>query len=113
MTELLADRHAEGLDRLEARAALADVPAEKLGVPVLGDAEQPDLAITDGGDLGRVDRPHDVWGRGDDVAVVRRLGLGPGPVRGQQGMLAHQPQHPFAGDPDAIHHPQVLIFAET
>ena len=45
VAELLADCHAEGLGRLEAGAELGHVPAEQLGVPVLGDAEQPDLAI--------------------------------------------------------------------
>jgi hypothetical protein len=42
---LLADRHADGLGGFEAGADLADVPAEEFGVPVLDDAEQPDLAV--------------------------------------------------------------------
>ena len=45
MAELLAHRHAEGLDRLVAGAMLGHVPAEQLGIPVLDDAEQPDLAV--------------------------------------------------------------------
>ncbi|MCS6930988.1 MAG: hypothetical protein NZM27_02115, partial [Acetobacteraceae bacterium] len=73
MAELLADGHAQRLDRLEARAAFRDVPAEHLGIPVLRDAEQPDLAILDGGDLGGVDGPHDVRRGGDDLAVVAVL----------------------------------------
>src|SRR5215211_6065361 len=68
-----ADRHADGLDRLEAGAALGHVPAEQFGVPVLGDAEQPHLAVLDGGDLGGIGRPHDVRRLDDDAAVVCRL----------------------------------------
>src|SRR5215210_745561 len=56
VAELPADRHADGLDRLEAGAALGHVPAEQFGVPVLGDAKQPHLAVLDGGDLGGVGR---------------------------------------------------------
>src|SRR5215211_5052903 len=90
VTELLADGHAEGLYGLEAVAGLRDVPAEEFGVPMLGDAEQPHLAVLDGGDLGRVGGPHDVRRRGGDVAVMRRLAALAGAVRRQQGVLAHQ-----------------------
>jgi hypothetical protein len=48
MTELLADRHAQRLGRFAARAALRHMPAEEFGVPVLRDAEQPNLAMLDG-----------------------------------------------------------------
>jgi choline dehydrogenase-like flavoprotein len=48
VAELLADRHAQRLCGLEAGAALRHMPAEEFGVPVLGDAEQPDLAVLDG-----------------------------------------------------------------
>src|SRR4029450_923112 len=41
VAELPADRHADGLDRLEAGAALGHVPAGGFGGSVLGDAEQP------------------------------------------------------------------------
>ena len=104
--ELLADRHAEGLDGLEAGAALADVPAQQFGVPVLGDAEQPDLAVLDGGDLGGIDRPHDIRRLGDDAAVVRRLAALAGAMRREQGVLAHQAQDALARDADAVDHPQ-------
>src|SRR3954463_2850274 len=57
--ELLADRHADGLGGFEAGADLADVPAEEFGVPVIDDAEQPDLAILHGDDLG-VSRPEEL-----------------------------------------------------
>jgi hypothetical protein len=50
MTELLADRHAQRLCGLEAGAALRHMPAEEFGVPVLGDAEQPDRAVLDSSD---------------------------------------------------------------
>ena len=72
------------------------MPAEQLGIPVLGDAEQPDLAVLDGGDLGGVSGPRHVRRLGDDVPVMRGLGLRAGPVRREQGMLTHQPQHALA-----------------
>src|SRR5215217_7415996 len=77
--ELLADRHAEGLDGFEAGAALGHVPAQQFGVPVLGDPEQPDLAVLDGGDLGGVGGPHDVRRLGDDMLRVWRVGARAGP----------------------------------
>src|SRR6059058_3992194 len=56
MTEDIAHGHADGLDGGVAIAALGDMPAQRLGVPVLDHAEQPDLAVLDGDDLG-VSRP--------------------------------------------------------
>ena len=52
----MPDRHADGLDGGVAIAAFGDVPAQRFGVPVLDDAEQPDLAVLNGDDLG-VSRP--------------------------------------------------------
>ena len=54
--ELVSHRQADGLKSFEGGPALGDMPTEQLGVPVLDDAEQPDLAVLDGGDLG-VSRP--------------------------------------------------------
>ena len=48
MAEDFPDCHTDGFDRGVAIAALDDVPAERFGVPVLGDAEQPDFAIPNG-----------------------------------------------------------------
>src|SRR5690349_7774621 len=106
MTEHLAHRHADGLDGGVAVAAFGNVPAEYFGVPVLDHPEQPHLAVLDGGDLSRIDSPHDVRRLGDDLAVVRSGLAGAGPIRRQQAVVAHQPQHPLARDPDAVHHPQ-------
>ena len=89
-----------------AGAALAHVPAEGFGVPVLGDGEEPDLAVADGGDLGGVGRPHEVRRLGDDAAVVRLGRAALRAVRRQQGVLAHQPQDPLARDADAVEHAQ-------
>ena len=71
--ELASHRHADGLKSFEAGPALGDMPTEQLGVPVLGDAEQPDLAVLDGGDLGRVGRPHHIRRLGGDPPIVRRV----------------------------------------
>src|SRR3712207_4836479 len=100
------DRHAEGLDGFEAGAALGHVPARQFGVPVLGDAEEPDLAVLDGGDLGGVDRPHDVRRLGDDMTVMRCLAALTDAVRRQQGVLAHQAQDALAGDAGVVTHAQ-------
>src|SRR5215217_5248713 len=97
-----AHRHAGGLDRLEPGAALGHAPAEEFGVPMLGDAEQPDLAVPHGGDLGGVGRPHDVRRFRGDPALVRRLRPRAGPMRRQQGVLAHQAQDALARHPDAV-----------
>jgi len=75
VAELLADRHAQRLDRLEAGTGLCHVPAEELCVPMLRDTEDPDLAVMDSGDLGGVGRPHDVRRRGDDLALMRIIRL--------------------------------------
>src|SRR5271165_1624903 len=106
MAELLADRHADGLKSLEAGSAFGDVPAEQFGIPMLDDAEQPDLAILDAGNLGGVSRPHDIRRVGDDVPIVWRIVARAGAMRRQQGVLTHQPQHPFACHPDPANHPQ-------
>src|SRR5215212_2988227 len=97
-----AHRHADGLDRLEPGAALGHAPAEEFGVPMLGDAEQPDLAVPHGGDLGGVGRPHDVRRFRGDPALVRRLRPRAGPMRRQQGVPAHQAQDALARHPDAV-----------
>ena len=106
MTELLADGHAHRLEGLMARAPLAHMPAEGFGIPVLGDGEEPDLAVVDGGDLRGVGRPHHVGRVGDGPSVVRLGRARPGAVRRQQGILAHEPQDALARDADAARHAQ-------
>jgi hypothetical protein len=86
----------DGLKSFEAGPALGDMPTRQLGVPVLGDADQPDLAVLDGGDLGRVGRPHLIRRLGDDPPIVRRVGARASAMGRQQAMLAHGPQQAFA-----------------
>jgi len=104
MAELLADGHGERLGGLEAGAALCHMPAQELGVPMLRDAEDPDLAVLDGGDLGGVDRPHDFRRGGDDLPLVAVLVPTAGAVGREQGVLAHHAQEPLAGDADGVAH---------
>jgi hypothetical protein len=113
MAELLAHGHAHGLQRLAARAALADVPAERLRVPVFHRGEEPDLAVAHRGDLRAVDGPYHVRRVGDDLPVMVVGGAWAGAVWRQEGVLAHQPQHPLARDaqpvPDAQPRPDLAM----
>src|SRR5271165_2431411 len=106
MAEDGLDRHADGLGRGVAIAAFADVPAGCLSVPVLDHAEQPDLAVLDGGDLAGVGCPHDIRRIGGDAPGMVVWVAGARTVRREQRSLAHQPQHALARDPDAVQHPQ-------
>jgi hypothetical protein len=106
MAELLANGHACRLERLVARAPLGNMPPEGFGVPVLGDGEEPGLAVPDGGNLRGVGRPHHVRRLGNDPAVVRLELARPRTVRRQQGVLAHHPQDPLARHADVIAHAQ-------
>src|SRR3712207_8965429 len=47
-------------------------------------------SVLHGGHLGGVGGPHQVRRFGDDVPLVRRLRPRAGPVRREQGVLAHQ-----------------------
>src|SRR5208337_1108300 len=99
MAELVADGHAQRLGRFEASSELRDAPADQFGVPVLGDAEQPNLAVLDGGDLGGVDRPHDVGRVSDDLAIMRVAALSAGESK---GILTHHAQQALAGDANTV-----------
>lgn len=106
VAELLADGHDERVVGLEAGAAIRHVPSQDLGVPAFRDAEDPDLAVLDGGDLRGVDRPHDVRRFGDDLPVVAVLVPAVGAVGREKGVLTHQAQEPLARDADAVAHAQ-------
>jgi len=68
--EDVLDGHADGLERVEALAHLADVPAQAFGVPALDNGEDPDPAVVDREDPRAVCAPHHVRRVGHDVAVV-------------------------------------------
>src|SRR5689334_11375284 len=72
MAEHFPDRHTDRLDRSVAVTALGDMPAQRFGVPVFDDAEQPDLAILNSDDLGGIARPHQVRCLGNDLPIMRR-----------------------------------------
>jgi hydroxybutyrate-dimer hydrolase len=105
-SEHLADGQRQRLSGGVTVSMFGDVPAEALGVPVLGDDEQRDVAVVHRRDDGAVGAPHDVRRIGGDRAavVVRRTGRAP--MRGEQAVLAHDPQHAGPADPDAVDHPQ-------
>ena len=67
------DRHADGLGSGVTITDLGNVPSHPFGVPVFDDGEQPDFAILDSWDLGRV------GGEGDPLseelsAAMKRIG---------------------------------------
>jgi hypothetical protein len=53
---------------------------------MLRDAEDPDLAVLDGGELGGVDRPDDVRRGGDDLALMAALVPAAGAAGREQGV---------------------------
>jgi hypothetical protein len=78
VAELLVHRHADGLYGVEAGKTL-------------GYAEQPDLAVLDGGYLHGMSRSHDVQRLGDGWPIVRRVGPRAGAVRREQDVVPHHP----------------------
>ena len=101
------DRHSDGLGSGVTITDLGNVPSHPFGVPVFDDGEQPDFAILDSRDLGRVvGSPHQVWRGGGDAAVMGGTAVRQMTVRRQQAILPHQPQYPFAGNPKPVEHAQ-------
>src|SRR3954467_11326711 len=91
-----------GLMRTERPYPGGDVPAERLGVPVLDDHEEGDVAVLNGWDHRRVRAPHHAGRVGGDSSVVvvgRPLRAA---VRREQSILAHEAQHPVTADAEAI-----------
>src|SRR3954465_5007742 len=86
----------------EAVGLFGDVPAERLGVPVLDHHEEGDVAVLNGRDHRRVRAPHHAGRVGGDASVVvvdRPLWAA---VRREQSILAHKAQHPVPADAEAI-----------
>src|SRR5881398_3912313 len=98
----VVDGEIESLGGSEAVGLFGDVPAERLGVPVLDDHEEGDVAVLNGRDYGRVCAPHHTGRVGGDTSVVvvgRPLRAA---VRREQSILAHEAQHPVPADTEAI-----------
>jgi len=104
--ELGFDRHADSLGRGVAITNLGNVPPHSFGVPVVDDGKQPDLTIQHARDLRSVGAPHQVGRRGDDAAVMGGVLARQVAVWRQQAILPHQPQHPLAGNSNAVKHAQ-------
>ena len=97
---MLAHALAEWFGRLEAGGVAGGVDADALGLMVIHDDEHRDLAFVGPGG-GHVGAPHGVQRVGDDGAVVTARPTGRADPRGrQQGVLAHQPEHPVPGGAD-------------
>src|SRR4051812_10611443 len=89
-TAVGVDGEIESLGGGEAVGLFGDVPAEHLGVPVLDDHEEGDVAVLNGWDHRRVRAPHDTGRVGGDASVVvvgRPLRAA---VRREQSILAHE-----------------------
>ena len=96
------DGEIDSLGGGEAVGLFGDVPAERLGVPVLDDHEEGDVAVLNGWDHRRVRAPHHAGRVGGDSSIVvvgRPLRAA---VRREQSILAHEAQHPVPADADAI-----------
>src|SRR3954453_14968555 len=98
----VVDGEIESLGGSEAVGLFGDVPAERLGVPVLDDHEEGDVAVLDGRDHGRVRAPHHAGRVSGDASVMvvdRPLRAA---VRREQSILAHETEHPVSADAKAI-----------
>ena len=98
--------HGDRLQSGEPVALLAHVNAHALRVPVLDGGEDPHPAVVHGEDPGAVGDPEPIEGRGGNGAVMGLLGTGATPLREEQAVFPHQPEHPFAGDPKAAQEAQ-------
>src|SRR3954469_3284963 len=96
------DGEIDSLGGGEAVGLFGDVPAEHLGVPVLDDHEEGDVAVLNGRDHRRVRAPHHAGRVGGDASVVvvdRPLRAA---VRREQSILAHEAEPPVPADAEAI-----------
>ncbi len=94
------------LQRRKPRALLADVRADALGAVMIHGAENPTPAVFERKHPCAVRAPHLVWRVGRDASIVFLFGALTNPVRREQPVLAHQPQHSLAADADVGPHPQ-------
>jgi len=98
--------HGDRLQSGEPVALLAHVNAHALRVPVLDGGEDPHPAVVHGEDPGAVGASEHIGGLGGNGAVMGLLGTGATPLREEQAVFPHQPEHPFAGDPKAAQEAQ-------
>lgn len=102
----LAQDHGYGLQGLKPGPGLGDMPAQALGVPMLQSGKEPDPAFVNGQNLAAIRALHQAGLIGDDLALMPRGRLGPRPVGKEQVVFPHDPECPFAADPDPVHDAQ-------
>src|SRR5512135_139381 len=95
-------RQGDGLKGGVAVALLADMPANALGIPVFDRGEDPDPAVVHGEHASAVGAPQEVGGVGDDRTLVEIGPRLPTAMGRQEAVLTHQPEHPLAGDAEAL-----------
>jgi len=92
----------EGFQCREPVALLRHRDAQALAVPMLDRGEDPYPAVVEGEGAGAVGAPEDMGGVGGDDSLVDVGWSRVVAVRGEQAVLAHEAQHPFASDSDPI-----------
>ena len=82
------------------------MPADTLGVPMLDGGEYPAPAVVHREHPNAVRAPHQVGGMGDDLTVMGISAAAAAAMGREQVVLAHHPEHPLAGNPDATTDPK-------
>ena len=95
-----------GCRAAEAVAALADMPADTLGVPMLDGGEDPAPAVVHREHPNAIGAPHEVRGMSDDLTVMGIAATAAAAMGREQIVLAHQAEHPLAGNPDVATDPK-------
>ena len=98
--------HGDRLQGGEAVAALADMPADTLGVPMLDGGEDPAPAVVHREHPNAIGAPHEVRGMSDDLTVMGIAATAAAAMGREQIVLAHQAEHPLAGNPDVATDPK-------
>ena len=98
--------HGDRLQGGDAIAALADMPADTLGVPMLDGGEDPAPAVVHREHPNAVGAPHEVRGMSDDLTVMGIAATAAAAMGREQVVLAHQAEHPLAGNPDVATDPK-------
>ena len=82
------------------------MPADTLGVPMLDGGEDPAPAVVHREHPNAIGAPHEVRGMSDDLTVMGIAATAAAAMGREQIVLAHQAEHPLAGNPDVATDPK-------